>query len=133
MARVDGFNEVAVACLCQHLKAATPRLQALDITGMSSNMKRQWGPTIVAAIHQAADFFAMVLHGTAQVDQFQLDMSLLASTVAVGKQVGGGRRLACRSRMAPASSWLHPGTAARLTTCLLEPPGQAPAWGGHLE
>ena len=46
---------------------------ALDITGMSHSMKKQYGPQVVAAIEQADAFLPGVVAGAQQADEFRLN------------------------------------------------------------
>jgi hypothetical protein len=46
---------------------------ALDITGMSHSMKKQYGPQVVAAIEQADAFLPSMVAGAQQADEFRLN------------------------------------------------------------
>lgn len=63
-------------------------LLAMEVNGLSANMKRQYGPMMAAAIKQADAFLPAVVQGACQVDEFQLDT---ASIFAAEVRRGGWR------------------------------------------
>ncbi|KAL6770462.1 RECQ4 [Auxenochlorella protothecoides x Auxenochlorella symbiontica] len=80
------------------LAACAPRtvqdFQAMVISGVSEQMKRQYGEHVVSAINQADAFLARMRTGGAQAEEFALDIRALTPSMA-----GAGMRQPKRARI----------------------------------
>ncbi|RMZ53309.1 hypothetical protein APUTEX25_004797 [Auxenochlorella protothecoides] len=81
------------------LAACAPRtvqdFQAMVISGVSEQMKRQYGEHVVSAINQADAFLARMRTGGAQAEEFALDIRALTPSM----QAGAGMRQPKRARI----------------------------------